>query len=1317
MAALGKLVVSLALEYAQYTKGLDKSDQQSLKFAQNAQRSVDKASASFNNYASGAVRNVLGIGAAYLGVTSIIDKMFTSIDNLATLDDMSQRTGAATENLSKMQKVAKQFNFDFGAVDTLLVKLAKGMATVDGESNKTNKGLAALGIATRDAYGNLRDPSDVMIEAAKKLQNYQDGAAKVALIQDIMGKSAAEALPYMNDLAENVDKFAGDSSQAAAEAAALQDQIGGFKVITDEAFTLLATKAIPVLNDLMTSFIDNAREGGIFLGILKSIGDIEEYVLFGSQKQQRDNAIAALDRDIEQKMLALQSGTMRTDKGLVPLDDGAVDQLKMQIRKLALEKNDLLRQEERLKKDAASPYVSPNAGKAVLKYETGNDTSGDAAAKKVASTYDSLIGKSQDYVRNMNLELVAGEKLTEGQKQALDIREFLSENGTKLGKTEKDLLTTWLNQVVAVDNATQAQTARYERVAEWVDYQIQLNEATKAHTEGLAQATASYDSLVTSETDQLKSVQDQIDVMRFGTKATTEMQNARLLEAAAAFEQNAAYAAQNGVSAENIKSMTDRAQALRNLVAVRTELADKQVELDYLTKTKAFAEDTWRSIGDGLTDALFRGFERGENAGDNFFKRMKDLAKTTVLKFTTEFLIGPLKSMLNSVLMDVATVARNGSTSSGGIVDAVTGGSTPNVATPGIMAQGKNIWGALTGSIDKLNNAYFTGIAKFGQTISNAGFDKLGALVTQNSAMIGKVLPYSAAAFQLLQGDVKGAAFTAVGTAIGSIWGPVGAGIGSFVGNLVGGMFGSKKQPPRASAGGHASIDADGALSSNIYKTPGRNTLDTGIGGTLQSATGAFVQNLNSLLTSFGGQGVVSANATYGGRAKSSAFARFSANFDGESIDTGGIKYKKAFGEASLKEFIETILGPQLVAAIQKSKAIPEGVRALFNGMSDSTQVTNLINAVGSLNTASAGLSSQFGLTVDQAARVAAATGAVGDNLVTLVAGIGTLGQSYLTAGDLLQAAKSNLDKALDGAVMPATLKQYDAFLKGIDKTTAAGIDEFAKWFMVREQFAAFTTSLESLKDGVSGAVYSLMSDDEKIAEQRKQYLAMFSELGMTAPESAQELRARAASIDFTTKAGQDFAAMFPSIVEAFNAMQPAGNDLIAKFRGYAADLKAYAKSLTSGENALLSPKAAYDAAKANFEAVEAKVPSGDEEALASLQTVSQAFLEASKSFFASTGNYFVDRDRVLDIVNIGQVSASAKADVLSVTDLTAAVAAGTKDANAGLLAESKKQTAAAEAALVVAQAGYTQMLERLASMEVSMRKQANASLQTAASL
>ena len=1299
MSALGSLIVKLALEHAEYTQGLDKSSQQALKYGQSIQRSFDQAEAKVSQHFTNTIRGAAAATAAYLGISSAVDAFNNSVNDLAALDDLAQKTGGTVENLSRMQKVATQFGQDFSAIDPLLIKFAKNLNGVGDESSNAARALQALGISQEFIRKN--DPSTIFIEVTKRLQNYADGAKKVDLVTDLMGKSAADSLPYFNDLAENVDKFSGVSADAASKAATFQDNLGKLKVGVQELIQNFTIGLLPKLTEL----IDKLNDLGNSKGVQSAL------VLYGTSTENYGTKLAETEAKLQNLIKARDELSKPTAANKI--NDflfGDVLDLNQQI-KVAQDVIATLKplvESRKTKPETASPYPSPNSDKSELQYESAEVIAKRlAAAQKLATSYSTLIGKSGDYIAAMQYEASTDEKVTAGQKQIADLQSFLIQNYGSLSKSQRAKIEEDIRGIATEDALATVQQIRYDRIARMAEVDREALELQKAHTEGLSASRAAYESLVSSEEDQIKSVQDQIDVLTMGREAANKMKSARLLEAAAAFEQNAAYAEQNGVSAENIKSMRDRAQALRDLAAARDNLVAKQVEFDYLTKIKNFAESTWDSIDDGLTNAFFRGFEKGNTFAKNFFENIKNTAKTTVLKFSTEFIMGPLKSVITSAVFAASGSANAGGLLSGGAgADSVGGSSTPGIGS--LVTLGKNLYSAFTTGIDGLNSAFVGKIGDLGTFLVDKGFNNLGGMIGQYSSQIANVLPYSAAILKLIQGDVKGAAFTGVGTAIGSLWGPAGAGIGAALGSLVGGLFGGGtplRNYARVKATYNNATD-DFAVTDVFQKRKGYKMI-----GPLTDLATVFSRQVGGFLENLGSNAIIDTYSRFDTRPGKKTRSGFSGSVNGVAFDIGSFTYGKKDQEAWTK-YVNEVMGKGIVAAIKASN-IGENLKTLFDGMTNKDTVVNMMNATVSLNMAQTELADRFGLTVDKAAAVAKATGLADDGLTQYVNKLSATALAFKSTGSALTEAvtemRDRINEIIGDVAYPVSIDQFDQYLKNIDTTTSDGIKKFQELFDLRDTFAQLTTSIDSIKNSAKNAIYDLLPDDQKLQRQAEDIQALFSKYSLSVPTSAEELVALYDSLDLATASGLDLAAAMPSLVEAFKQMQGSGNELVAKYKGYAAELKAFGQSLLTGANAALSPEGQYSAAKAEYERISALAASGNSDALASFTTVAQQFLDASKDYFSTSAGYFLDLENVKQATGTAELSALAKSDVLSVTGMTSAVAAGTAQANTALVTELRAQNDHLAALVALQQAANQKMLEKLAAIEEASKDAASA--------
>jgi hypothetical protein len=135
------------------------------------------------------------------------------------------------------------------------------------------------------------------------------------------------------------------------------------------------------------------------------------------------------------------------------------------------------------------------------------------------------------------------------------------------------------------------------------------------------------------------------------------------------------------------------------------------------------------------------------------------------------------------------------------------------------------------------------------------------------------------------------------------------------------------------------------------------------------------------------------------------------------------------------------------------------------------------------------------------------------------------------------------------GLSLPRTIAEYDELLKNIDKTAASGQKMFADVFALRDEFVAFTSAVDGLKGNVRGALFGIVSDAEKQSFLNEDLAKLFGDLGRTVPSSIQELIELGKAIDYGTKEGLYLAAVFPSLVSAFNATKESVESLVSSLR------------------------------------------------------------------------------------------------------------------------------------------------------------------------
>lgn len=529
-------------------------------------------------------------------------------------------------------------------------------------------------------------------------------------------------------------------------------------------------------------------------------------------------------------------------------------------------------------------------------------------------------------------------------------------------------------------------------------------------------------------------------------------------------------------------------------------------------------EELAKDINKSITDALMRGFEKGVSFARNFKNTLVNMFKSMILQPVISFIID--SSGISKVL---ALLGGTISTAAGAAT-----GTSADAAGGGFMNTANNLFSILKNT----NQSIISGIENVGAYIADGlgGIrDSIGGFVGQNSAAIADGFSYAGALFQATQGNYTGAIGTAIGTYFG---GPIGGAIGSMLGSAVGGLFGGgTPKLPRYTSVVNSSYN-NGKFTSGAPNVGGSGAvgLIPGAGDSLTALNKAFTGMVGGLLEAAGQTAKIESTAIL--YKKNNSFGRFAYNINNgqQSVDMSVMGGEDA--NATFQNFANTVLTSVLIGAIKSSK-LESGIKALFNGLTDKTQVANMVSASIGLYNSQKALGDRFGLTADQAAKVAINTGLAGDELTAFINKIANAAGSFKKIGDVLIDAKAKLADLLGGSV-PSNLKEFDQALKGIDKTTQAGIDAFGNMFALRDQFIAFTSSIDSIKGGVKGALFGMVSDAEKQSMLQADLNSIFTELGYSVPNSVNDLIELGKSIDYTTAEGINLASVFPTLASAF---------------------------------------------------------------------------------------------------------------------------------------------------------------------------------------
>jgi len=243
---------------------------------QAAFNSVNGALSKITGSSVNLIESFKGIGLAAVGLAGIGSlaalkgQIDIAIHGLADLKDASEKTGASVENLSALKGIAKIGDRDFSAIEGALGKLNKALHGTDDESKGAGKALAALGLSL-NALRDM-DPAQAFIEIAKAQEKFADGGGKSAALMAIMGKTAAEQIPYMHDLADAQHLIGKATTQQAKDADDYEKNVKRLQASWGTLSRQMGAAAAGPLKDITDWMVQAQKEGGVLAGVFTGIG-------------------------------------------------------------------------------------------------------------------------------------------------------------------------------------------------------------------------------------------------------------------------------------------------------------------------------------------------------------------------------------------------------------------------------------------------------------------------------------------------------------------------------------------------------------------------------------------------------------------------------------------------------------------------------------------------------------------------------------------------------------------------------------------------------------------------------------------------------------------------------------------------------------------------------------------------------------------------------------------------------------------------------------------------------------------------------------
>jgi len=272
--SLGTLTIDIAANLARLESDLGKANRLSQKFAEEQKRRYER------------IGKLIGTAIAGLATGAFAHWIKESIDAADAANETAKSIGISIEAYQGLSYAASTAGVEQEGLTGALTKFNKTISQAAAGGKKQAAAFADIGVSVRDSNGHLKTADGLMLEVADKFQGYADGANKVALAQDLFGKSGAKLIPLLNSGREGITQLTDQAqrlglvmSQEAADAADnFNDGLTALDGVSRGMANQLAAELLPALNSIVGLMLDVADNSKTAAKETSGLGEVLKFL-------------------------------------------------------------------------------------------------------------------------------------------------------------------------------------------------------------------------------------------------------------------------------------------------------------------------------------------------------------------------------------------------------------------------------------------------------------------------------------------------------------------------------------------------------------------------------------------------------------------------------------------------------------------------------------------------------------------------------------------------------------------------------------------------------------------------------------------------------------------------------------------------------------------------------------------------------------------------------------------------------------------------------------------------------------------------------
>ena len=229
-------------------------------------RAMSEQFKDMGNKLTAAGQSMRGISTAAAALAASLGALTVKSGKWADdINTMSKRYSIGTKDLQMYAAAADLVDTSVEAIAGSHVKLEKQMLSASKGTGASAEAFKALGVEVTDANGDLRDADTVWQEVISALGSLENETERDAYAMQLMGRSASELNPLIEDggeayknLAETMEKYGLEfiDQETLDQANAFNDSLDTIKAVGMVAFQQLGTQLAAYLAPAMEKVVD-----------------------------------------------------------------------------------------------------------------------------------------------------------------------------------------------------------------------------------------------------------------------------------------------------------------------------------------------------------------------------------------------------------------------------------------------------------------------------------------------------------------------------------------------------------------------------------------------------------------------------------------------------------------------------------------------------------------------------------------------------------------------------------------------------------------------------------------------------------------------------------------------------------------------------------------------------------------------------------------------------------------------------------------------------------------------------------------------------